>query len=434
MKKPFKHSLPYVLVIASLVSQNGIAHTVMSSGQTAQPVPTPAGNGQPPVDHAAMGHGTPATAGTQGTQSTMPVQQDKAQQGAPAHAGHAMPEKPMGAAASAATGSKQAAPEAQHSQHQDPGNTQGRPATSAQTTPVQEQKAASQSSGMDHAAMGHAPTAATMPAPSHAGMSHPAQEQAVQDDSAGEQGMQMGRMQGGPPPADARDPSAYNEGAKFAHLGNHEMNDNAPFWRVLFDKAEAAKGDGERGQSVELEAWYGNDYNKAWVKVEGERSGGSLEAARTELLWDRAFATFWSTQLGIRHDSGQGESRNWLAFGVQGLAPYWFETEATAYWRPGSGWAARLSAKYEVLFSSRLILEPEVEANLYSRSDPERETGSGLSDIGAGLRLRYEVTRQFAPYIGVTWNRQFGRTADFTRMRGGDSSVMQAVAGVRFWF
>lgn len=117
-----------------------------------------------------------------------------------------------------------------------------------------------------------------------------------------------------------------------------------------------------------------------------------------------------------------------------GPGSYWFETEATAYWRPGGALAARLSVRYEILISSRLILEPELEASLYSRSDPERETGSGLSDIGTGLRLRYEVTRQFAPYIGVTWSRQFGRSADFARLGGGKRSEAQAVAGVRFWF
>lgn len=436
MKKPYKHSLAYFLVFASLVSQNGVAQTVPSSGPETQPAQTPAGNTQPQVDHAAMGHGTPATAGSQAPQSTAPapVPKNQAQQDSPAHTEHAMPEQPKRSDASAATSVQQVVPTAQPSQHQGHGASQGSPAAPAQTSPAQEQKPASQSSGMDHGAMGHSPGAAAIAPSDHAGMAHPGQAQGAPGASAGGHGMEMGRMQGGPPPADARDPSAYNEGTKFAHLGNHEMNDNAPFWKVLFDKAEAAKGDGERGQNVELEAWYGNDYNKAWVKVEGERRGGALESARSELLWDRAFATFWSTQLGIRHDSGEGESRNWLAFGVQGLAPYWFETEATAYWRPGSGLAARLSAKYEVLFSSRLILEPEVEANLYSRSDAERETGSGLSDISAGLRLRYEVTRQFAPYIGVTWNRQFGRTADFTRLRGGDRSVVQAVAGVRFWF
>lgn len=119
---------------------------------------------------------------------------------------------------------------------------------------------------------------------------------------------------------------------------------------------------------------------------------------------------------------------------MQGLAPYWFEIEATAYWRPGSGFAARFNTKYEILFTPRLILEPELSANLYSRTDEERGTGSGLSDIGACLRLRYKITRQVAPYIGMKWNRQFGRTANFTQQRGGDRREVQAVAGIRLWF
>ncbi|WP_229452054.1 copper resistance protein B [Massilia niastensis] len=181
---------------------------------------------------------------------------------------------------------------------------------------------------------------------------------------------------------------------------------------MLVDKAELAKGDGERGQNVAIE-----------IKLEGERRGEALEAARTELLWDRAFAPFWSTQLGVRHDSG-----------VQGLAPYWFETETTAYWRSGDGWPARFNVKYELLFTSRVILEPELGMNLYSRTDPDRGTGGGLSSMDAGLRLRYEITRKFAPYVGVTWTRQFGEAAEFTRMRGGDRSEVQALAGLRLWF
>jgi copper resistance protein B len=275
--------------------------------------------------------------------------------------------------------------------------------------------------GMDHAAMGHG---AGMAAPPRAGTPH----------GMGANAMSMGPMQGGKPPPDARDPNAYNEGTRHANLGNHEMNDNAPFGKLLVDEAELATGDGERGQNVEAAAWYGNDYDKAWVKVEGERRGGALESGRTELLWDHTVAAFWSTQLGVRHDSGQGGGRNWLAFGVQGLAPYWFETEATAYLRSGGGLGARLNVKYEVLFSSRLILEPELGANLYSRADPEKGTGKGLSDINAGLRLRYEITRKIAPYIGVTWNRQFGETADMARVRGSERSKVQAVAGVRLWF
>jgi copper resistance protein B len=135
----------------------------------------------------------------------------------------------------------------------------------------------------------------------------------------------------------------------------------------------------------------------------------------------------------MRHDSGSGPSRNWLAFGVRGLAPYWFDTEATAYWS-GAGLAARFKVRYELLFTQRLILEPEVETNLYSRSDPATGQGSGLSDLGLNLRLRYEVRRQFAPYVGVTWNRSFGNTADFARDRGERNRNTQIVAGVRMWY
>lgn len=247
------------------------------------------------------------------------------------------------------------------------------------------------------------------------------------------EGMQMGPMQGGSAPPDARDPDAYVEGTHFAHLPGDEMNDDARYGRIVFDNLEYAKGDGEHGQNVDSEAWYGNDYDKAWLKAEGERRGGRLQSLRTEALWDHTIATFWSTQLGVRHDSGGGPSRNWAAFGVRGLAPYWFDTEATAYWS-GAGLAARFKVRYELLFTQRLILEPEVETNLYSRSDPARGQGSGLSDLGLSLRLRYEVRRQFAPYVGITWNRNFGNTADFAQARGERNKTTQLVAGVRIWY
>jgi len=282
-------------------------------------------------------------------------------------------------------------------------------------------------SGMDHSQMNHASGQGEKPAPQQgmAGMHH----------SMGGTGqnMQMGPMQGGSPPPDARNPDAYAEGTTFANLPGNEMNDEMRFGRILFDKLEYAKGDGEHGQNVDAEAWYGNDYNKAWFKAEGERRGGHLQSLRTEALWDRTFATFWSTQLGVRHDSGGGDSRNWLAFGVRGLAPYWFDTEATAYWS-GGRLAARFNLRYELLFTQRLILEPEVEGNLYSRSDPARGLGSGLSDLELGLRLRYEIRRQFAPYVGVTWSRNFGSTADYASARGERTKATQIVAGVRLWF
>jgi len=260
--------------------------------------------------------------------------------------------------------------------------------------------------GMDHSKMDHAGTAPPM---------------------------QMGPMQGGSPPPDARDPDAYAEGTRFASLPGNAMNDEMRFGRVLLDKFEYAKGDGEHGQNLDAEAWYGNDYDKAWLKTEGERRGGRLDRLRTEALWDHTFATFWSTQLGVRHDTGGGNARNWLAFGVRGLAPYWFDTEATAYWSGGT-LAARLNLRYQLLFTQRLILEPEAEANLYSRADAGRGAGSGLSDLELGMRLRYEIRRQFAPYVGVTWNRNFGGTADHARAQGERNKTTRLVAGVRIWF
>jgi copper resistance protein B len=248
------------------------------------------------------------------------------------------------------------------------------------------------------------------------------------------QDMKMGPMQGGRPPPDARDPDAYAEGTRHAHLPGNEMNDEARFGRVLLDKLESAKGDGEHGQNIDLEAWYGNDWDKLWLKADGERSEGRLQSLRKEALWDHAIAPFWSTQLGVRHDTGGGNSRSWAAFGVRGLAPYWFDTTATAYLRSGGAIAARINVRYELLFTQRLILEPEIETNLYSKDDPARGIGSGLSDFELGLRLRYEIRRQFAPYLGVTWRRNLGDTADYARQRGERNKIFQVVGGVRIWF
>lgn len=311
-----------------------------------------------------------------------------------------------------------------HQQMQQPPGASGEPqGANKPAQPHQHQP------GMTHA----------MPGMDMGGSGHGSQTGQMQGMRMGEgmqmgQGMQMGPMQGGKPPPDARDPNAYAEGTHYANLPGNEMNDMARFGRVLVNNAEFANGDGEHGQNLDAEAWYGDDYNKVWLKAEGERRDGRLDTLRMEALWDRVFATYWSTQVGVRHDTGSGESRDWLAVGVQGLAPYWFETEATAYWRPGGFFAARADVRYELLFTQRLILEPELQANLYSKADPERGLGSGFSDIELGLRLRYEIRRQFGPYVGVTWNRKFGGTARFSEAEGRRRQTVQAVAGVRIWF
>jgi copper resistance protein B len=213
-----------------------------------------------------------------------------------------------------------------------------------------------------------------------------------------------------------------------------QMDDRARTGTVLFDQLEwrnTAEGD---AGAWDAEGWYGDDYNKVWLRSEGERVGGRTQDARADLLWDHTFARWWSVQAGGRQDFGAGPGRTWAAIGVQGLAPYWFNTEATFYVGQQGRTAARLKTEYEWLFTQRLILQPEGEANLYGKSDPARELGSGLSDLEIGLRLRYEVRREFAPYIGVVWSRQFGGTADRVRQSGGNPSDVQFVAGLRAWF
>jgi copper resistance protein B len=212
-----------------------------------------------------------------------------------------------------------------------------------------------------------------------------------------------------------------------------QMDDRARTGTFLFDQLEWRNTAEGNAAAWDAEAWYGGDYNKVWLRSEGEHVAGRTQDARADLLWDHTFARWWSVQAGGRPDFGAGPGRTWAAIGVQGLAPYWFNTEATFYVGEQGRTAARLKTEYELLFTRRLILQPEAEANLYGKSDPARQLGSGLSDLQIGLRLRYEVRREFAPYLGVVWSRQFGGTADRARDSGGDPSDVQFVAGLRAW-
>ena len=246
-------------------------------------------------------------------------------------------------------------------------------------------------------------------------------------------GMAMGPMQGGHAPADARS-GDYSDGIAASPAHELHMHGSAPAGMLLVDQLEAFHGRDGSGQSWEAEGWYGSDTDKLWLRSEGERSDGRIGDGEVEALWDHAAAAFWSTQLGVRHDFGTGPQRSWAAFGVQGLAPYWFEIQATAYVGPSGRSAARLRADYELLFTQRLILQPELEVNLHGKSDPARGIGSGLTDARLGLRLRYEIRREFAPYLGVVWTRRFGATADFARADHHAALDRQWVAGVRIWF
>jgi copper resistance protein B len=246
-------------------------------------------------------------------------------------------------------------------------------------------------------------------------------------------GMTMGPMQGGRPPPNARSPD-YSNGIEYGPMKGMDMADNAPLGMLLIDQLEYTNGKDADGFSWEAEGWYGNDANKLWVRTEGDRSGGKLEDADLEAFWNHNVATFWSTQLGLRQDFGEGPARTWAAFGVQGLAPYWFELEATAYAGDAGRTAARLRAEYELLITQRLIFQPDFEVNLYGKDDPARRIGSGLSDAQLGLRLRYEFSRQFAPYIGVNWIRRVSTTADYAREDHQPLLDRQILVGIRFWF
>ena len=293
---------------------------------------------------------------------------------------------------------------------------------------------------------------ATMPGMNHSSPT-PASANTVAEktenapDKAGQQAQALAmdhsnmQMPGGAAPADARDPHAYSGGyglgvGKYALGGSRQLQlaDEHNFSSVLVDKLERVDTKDGNSTGYDLQAWFGRDYDRLVFKAEGDVAKGKLEEARTELLWGHAIASYWDTQLGVRQDSGHGPNRTWLAFGVQGLAPYWFDVEATAYVGNGGRTALRLKAEYDVLLTQKLILQPSTEWSFYGKADPEKGIGSGLTDASAGVRLRYEFSRQFAPYLGVEWGRKFGSTATMTRTAGERTGDTRWVAGVRMWF
>jgi copper resistance protein B len=211
------------------------------------------------------------------------------------------------------------------------------------------------------------------------------------------------------------------------------MDDRAPFGKVMLDRLEWRDAE-MTTYEWEAAAWYGGDFNKVWLATEGEHVDGSAGDARVELLWDRILTAWWSTRVGAREDFGEGPTRDWLALGFAGLAPGFFELEAMAFVGDSGRTALRLSGDYDLLLTQRLVLQPDAELNFYGSDDPERLIGSGLSDLELGLRLRYEFSRKFAPYLGVSWSKRFGDSADLAQAAGVDSDEVEWVAGIRAWF
>lgn len=231
-----------------------------------------------------------------------------------------------------------------------------------------------------------------------------------------------------------RDPHAYTDGKYFSHQSMPMMGDQEYLAALIVDRLEGVNVRDDFSMTYDWQAWYGKDYDRLVVRAEGEIDQGQFKSARNEALWGHALSAFWDTQIGVRYDSGQGADRAWGAFGIQGYAPYWIYIEATGYVGEEGRTAFRLETEYDVLITQKLILQPRVETNFYSQSDPSRLVSSGLSNIEAGLRLRYEFKREFAPYIGIEWANTFGSAADIIRAKGNKAEETRFVAGVHFWF
>lgn len=231
------------------------------------------------------------------------------------------------------------------------------------------------------------------------------------------------------------EPTAAERQAAFPDLGDMDMRghmEDNPLVSVLrVDQLEWSQDD---ATGWNLRASIGRNFDKLWLRSEGEKPENREARGDVELLWSHATGPWWDRVVGVRSDFGQGHSRQWLALGVVGLTPYQFELEATAYVGGSGRLAARVEAEYEILLTNQWILQPKLEANLYSEEDPDNAIGKGLSDAQFGLRLRYEFSPQFAPYVGYAWSRRFGDTARFTEAVGGEAAEQGWIVGLRFWF
>lgn len=211
--------------------------------------------------------------------------------------------------------------------------------------------------------------------------------------------------------------------------------DQAIIPSLLVDRLEYRMQSGRNLRIWDVQGWVGGDYNKLWLKSEGsDAAGGKTEEADIEVLYAKLVSPFWYLQAGVRHELEPSPARTSFALGVQGLAPYWFETEATAYVDQKGKFSARLETEYDLLLTQRLVLQPRFGTSFYASGERERGIGKGFNELEIGLRLRYEIRRQFAPYIGVSWSRKLGETADLAREEGEDVRNAAIVAGVRMWF
>ena len=231
----------------------------------------------------------------------------------------------------------------------------------------------------------------------------------------------------------------------FPEVETHALRDNAWNSFILFDQLESQGGNTVSWDST---GWMGRDLNRLWFRSEGDFGDGRIGEVEAHLLYGQGFARWWEVVVGLRQDLSLGSARSWLAVGIQGLAPFWFDVRGTAYLGPGGQAAARLEVEYELLFTNKLVLQPLVEVNVYGKAPVEYQrngTGSGhppgsnapdgtsVSFVDAGLRLRYEIRREVAPYLGVVWTGVFGEAVGLVRTASKPIRGVHVVAGVRLW-
>jgi len=216
--------------------------------------------------------------------------------------------------------------------------------------------------------------------------------------------------------------------------GIRPVMDQGTWFHGLLDEFEGRYAPSGSDFRWDGEAWYGSDYNKLWLKSEGTLNRGRLGDGDQEALYSRSISPYFDLQGGLRVDLDDGPTRTWGAFGIQGLSLYQFEFQATAYVSDRGRFASRIEGSYDILLTNRLILQPQAEFNLYTKADPARQVGAGLSDIDAGLRLRYEVWRKFAPYIAVTYAGSLAQARHIIRSQGQQTGTTRFTFGIRSWF
>ena len=232
-----------------------------------------------------------------------------------------------------------------------------------------------------------------------------------------------------PPPTDEERAAAFPP-----DLQGHSTHGEGLNFFVLVDQLEWQRLRGANGFLWDAKTWVGGDINRIWFRSEGGSHGGSVEDAEAHLMLGRAISRWWDLVGGVRQDFTPGPARTWAAVGIQGLAPQWFEVEATAYLGESARTALRVEVEYELLLTDRLVVQPLVEVNVFGKADPDRVIGAGLSTVEMGARLRYEIRRELAPYVGLVWHRRTFGTADLARERGEDVGGWRLVTGLRLWF